>query len=119
MRERNGGMGCSLLFRRKSGLGEIMLEVLNASQGHDALAPRSTPAEGFLVFIGRVQVWVEGDLPPLLVAPWKWIGLVLSVGRGVHVNRPCRLWRQRCLSRSWRVFRHWWSRESGDDLIGQ
>ena len=84
--ERNGVMGCSLLVRHKPGLGEIMLEVLNASKCHDALTPRSTPAEGFLRFIGRVQIWVEGDLPPLLVTPWKRIGFVLSTGRGVYVH---------------------------------
>ena len=47
----NGVVGCSLLVRRKPGLGEIMLEVFNASKGHDALALCSTPAEGFLGFI--------------------------------------------------------------------
>ena len=57
-----------------------MLEMLNASKGHDALAPCSTPTEGLLGFIGRVQIGVEGDLPLLLIAPWKWIGLVLSIG---------------------------------------
>ena len=49
-------MGCSLLVRHKPGLGEIMLEVLNASKCHDALTPCSTPAEGLLRFIRRVQV---------------------------------------------------------------
>ena len=57
-----------------------MLEVFDASKGHDALAPCSTPTEGFLGFVGRVQIWVEGDLPLLLIAPWEWIRLVPSVG---------------------------------------
>lgn len=52
--ERNGAMGNSLLVRRKPCLGEIMLEVLDASKGHDALALCSTPTEGFLGLIGRV-----------------------------------------------------------------
>ena len=84
--ERNGVMGYSLLVRLKPGLGEIMLEVLNASKCHDTLTPCSTPAEGFLRFIERVQIWVEGDLPLPLVTPRKRIGFVLSTGRRVHVH---------------------------------
>lgn len=106
----NGVAGCSLLVRRKPGLGKIMLEVLNASKSHNALAPRSTPAEGLLGFVGRVQIRVEGDLPPLLVVPWKRIGLVLVIRRGVCVHRARRLGSQRCLRGGWRVVRHWWLR---------
>jgi hypothetical protein len=62
-----------------------MLEMLNASKSHHTLALRSTPAEGFLGFIGSVHVWVEGDLPPLFVVPWKRIRLVFPTGREVYV----------------------------------
>jgi len=77
--------GCSLLVRRQPGLSEVMLEVFDASKGHNALALCSAPAEGLLGFVGRVQVWIEGDLPGLL-DPWKRIGLVLSVRGEVHVH---------------------------------
>ena len=76
---------CSLLVRQKPGLGKIVLEVLNASEGHNAFTLCSTPAERFLGFVWRAQIWIEGDLPPLL-APWKWIGLILPIRRGVHVH---------------------------------
>lgn len=75
---------CSLLVRRQPSLGEVVLEMFNAPEGHNALALCSAPAEGFLGFVGRVQVWIESDLPRLL-DPWKRISLVLSVGGGVHV----------------------------------
>lgn len=51
---RDGVEGYSLLVRREAGLGEIMLEMLDASKSHDALAPCSTPTEGFLRFIRGV-----------------------------------------------------------------
>jgi hypothetical protein len=98
---------CLLLVRRKAGLGEIMLEMLDTPEGHDALTPCSTPAKGLLGLIGRVYVWVEGDLPPLF-GPWKWIGLVLPIGRRAYVHRPGRLRSQWCLGGGWRVVRHWW-----------
>ena len=44
-------MGCSLLVRRQPGLGEIMLEVLDASEGHNTLTLCSAAAEGFLGFV--------------------------------------------------------------------
>ena len=81
--EWDGVMGCS---PHKPGPGETMLEVLNASKCHDALTPCSIPAEGFLRFIERVQIWLEGDLPLPLVTPRKRIGFVLSTGRRVHVH---------------------------------
>lgn len=52
----------SLLSGRDARLGEIMLEVLNAAEGHDALALCRAPAERLLQPIGRVHVWVERGL---------------------------------------------------------
>lgn len=46
--------GCLLLVRRKASLGEIMLEMLNTSEGHNTLTLCSTPTERFLGFVGRV-----------------------------------------------------------------
>ena len=52
----------SLLSGRDARLGEVMLEVLNAAEGHDALALCRAPAERLLQPIGRVHVWVERGL---------------------------------------------------------
>ena len=92
--------GCSLLVRRQPGLSEVMLEVFDTSKGHNALALCGAPTEGFLGFVGRVQVWIEGDLSRLL-DPWKRVGFVLSVRGEVHVYRACRLRSQWCLGGGW------------------
>lgn len=46
------GYECSLFVCHKAGLGEIMLEMLNISEGHNTLTFCSTPAERFLRLIG-------------------------------------------------------------------
>ena len=77
-----------LLLRCYPSLREIVLQMLDAAQSHDALSLRRTPTKRFLGLICRVHVWVKCSLSSSLL---RSKGCIWRAESGGHTGTG-RLW---------------------------
>ena len=71
----------SLFLRRDARLREVVLEMLDTTQGHDTLPLRGTATKGFLRFVNR-HVGVDSPSTRFLGRQRVWGGC----------TRPCGIW---------------------------